>query len=252
MLQRRDKAYLIHDGLMYETNSPDFSQENGRTRITALLRGSQFKIEEVLNEIRLNAVTDFFLPSFSGGRLIAVRGRDDGDKIYVIEFPPSKRKIMFESEMLWNPFFDMGITLAFPWVYLVIYISREKEVTDVYPYYRSTQIGSLNDVLCFSNLPNTAEFNRCMSVPTARRQKSTVYLIGQTVSAFWNNVYTPDFGNQFWMRAVKNAKGHPGSHFSWWINSKRRKWERYITSIQWESAGITLNQVLNQEQGEER
>ncbi|QQG47536.1 MAG: hypothetical protein HY044_00375 [Candidatus Woesebacteria bacterium] len=243
----KNKPYLINDGILYELGGVVLKETEGGFRIEANVDGSQYRFEDVLTAIRLNAINDFFLPTFSGGRIVAIRKSSNWKRV-MIEFEPSIRNIKLGSSLFGvSSLVWVAKPLAFPYV---VFVVQEDSCGDVSAavYYRNQAIGSYNDPLFYANLPNNHGKRLCMNFSEASRQRTLIGKLGQAVDIFWNSIYNSDLDDLL-EGNMHSARNHPKNFGDWVRKSRKKSWRRFITSIGWFPADLTVTEALDRNIG---
>jgi hypothetical protein len=238
MITGSDQSYVIDDGVLYVAYKTEIDERDGETVFTAKL-GSQFRLHDVLNDIRINAMDGFFLPTLSEGRIVAwEKGKSNRGTLFCVEFVPHRRTITLATDIFYLP---MRLRLAFPYIYLIVGVKEGRAI--YYPYYRNLPLGSMDDMLCYSNFLNMRSSGMC--IPKSQTYVSiteTLHLLGMAVHHFWTNRYTYEL-QDLWHQA-RSLKGHPLFMETWALRSAFPGWQRFITSIPWVAA-CSLREAFN-------
>ncbi len=223
-MRRLDKTYVVHNGIVYTTQNV----VTEGTPIEALYADLEkpYRMEDVIEKIQVAAERQVFFPSFDGGHIVYLE-QSIAHTLACIEFEPSLRRTKFDRSL----YVGGSAVLAFPYVYLFIYIGSGS--TALYAYYRNTPIQTLDDELFETNLWNMYRGgNKCADTSLSHQQTGLISQIGLAVYAFWDNTYTEDHG--LWRDARRKVPHHPSSISGWAFRSNWLfNWKKYITSFEW-------------------
>lgn len=193
-------------------------------------------------------------PLPDGVRFVQRRGHAT---VVVVELPPQVRQVRWISPRSSKPFGAgaryEGITLAFPYILMVVLFSHGCLTGHQQLFYRSEAIASEHDALYLPNLLNVAEGygQKCWLCLANMEDVSRLpwnRKVQRVIEHFWEAGFNQSSehheGNSYWQQMVQ-ANLDPR------INSLEN-WEKatrvdpfFMTRIKWRPAGLTIKQVVD-------
>ena len=181
-----------------------------------------------------------FTPQLTQGHLLAFKS-EGVREVAVIEFRPAVRRII---EIIDDPYNEHARLVSFPWVYLVIRFYNGA-VSNMYVFYRNTQVENINAEMHLPNLPNV--YDDCSictgEISGLRSGWDLSNKLDWLVNQFFDSVFNTDLLSNHWKPCCL-LNDHPQTFADWEAKSKTDP--KFILRINWRPLGKTLQQILDE------
>jgi hypothetical protein len=180
--------------------------------------------------------------------------------VVVIESPPQRRTIHFERGLAkgWYEKLDVPAKtifanpdqtqffLAFPYMVYVVKFVKENPRPSLYVFYRTEPLRSLEDKLCWFNLPNLFQPNEqspggavCLN-NFAVQAGSFAHSAGQLLDRFWAGIYN----NILTDRYQAMAKIEPRLSSPWVWEAESGKDALFVLKVNWQEYSLSIGELI--------